>query len=219
FIYHNDFEKFKKLIEENKRDFTHYIIISHFYGVNRPVNAVLKNIPRHQLLILDKKLEGLTEEYPAIYQDFANDLQNALNTALPDLRKYQRLTMVFPVSTYHSGEIKTGFTNFCERFNFDYRIINTFEYEPVHIKEAYIIIEENDLVALLRTARDRNLQLGEDIGVLSYNETPLKEFIAGGLSVVSTDFALMGKTAAQMVKRGEVRQEENPFRYIKRKSL
>ncbi|MBT33584.1 MAG: transcriptional regulator [Thalassobius sp.] len=219
FIYNNDFETFKRQIEENKGNFTHYIIISHFYGVNRPVNAVLKTLPRHQLIILDRKLDGLTEEYPAIYQDFANDISQALETAKSDLRKYQRINMVFPASSYHPDEIKKGFIHFCEEAGFDYRILHHFEYKPVHIKEAYILLEENDLLALLQTARDNKLKLGKDIGVISYNETPLKEFIANGLSVVSTDFEAMGTTAAQMVKKGEVKEIGNPFRYIKRKSL
>ena len=219
FIYNNDFDTFKRQIEENKGNFTHYIIISHFYGVNRPVNEVLKKIPRHQLIILDRKLDGMTEDYPAIYQDFATDIKQALDSALDDLKKYQRINMVFPASTYHPEEIKKGFVNFCEEAGFDYQMLTRFEYKPVNIKEAYILLEENDLLALLQTAQDNKLELGKDIGVISYNETPLKEFIAGGLSVVSTDFAAMGKTAAIMVKKGEVKEIGNPFRYIKRKSL
>lgn len=218
FIYNNDFDTFKRLIQENLGSFTHYVIISHFYGVNRPVNEVLEKIPRHQLLVLDKRLEGLSDEFTSVYQDFGNDIQNALATAKNDLAKYERIHLVFPSSTYHSTEIKEGFKRFCSEAGFSFSIMDAFTYRP-NKKEAFIILEVSDLIALLNTVRDEQLELGKDIGVISYNETPLKEFIAGGLSVVSTDFAAMGTTAGKMIKSAKVRQVSNPFRYIKRQSL
>lgn len=218
FIYNNDFETFKRLIQENVGNFTHYVIISHFYGVNRPVNEVLEKIPRHQLLVLDKKLEGLADEFTSVYQDFGNDIQTALSEAKKDLAKYEKIHLVFPQSTYHSTEIKEGFKRFCAEAGFAFSIMERFTYHPTK-KEAYIILEVSDLLALLNTVRDEQLELGKEIGVISYNETPLKEFIAGGLTVISTDFAAMGTTAGKMIKSAKVSQVSNPFRYIRRQSL
>ena len=218
FIYNNDFDTFKRLVEENTGNFTHYVIITHFFGVNPPVSKVLEKIPHQQLIMLDKQLVGTADECTSVYQDFGNDIKNALESAQKDLQKYERITLVFPASTYHSDEIKTGFKLFCEQVGFAYRIINSFDYDT-RLREAFIILEESDLIALLNVAKDKNLTLGKDIGVISYNETPLKAFIAGGLSVMSTDFAAMGHKAAELVKSGKIVQTANPFKYIKRGSL
>ena len=53
---------------------------------------------------------------------------------------------------------------------------------------------------LIKNQSDKDWELGKDIGILSYDETPLKEILAGGISVISTDFRKMGETAAEMIK-------------------
>ncbi|MNY76383.1 hypothetical protein D3C86_2159540 [compost metagenome] len=57
------------------------------------------------------------------------------------------------------------------------------------------------------------------MGVISYNETPLKKFIMNGLTTISTDFAKMGKTAAELVLNGLKEHIENPFELVLRGSL
>ena len=44
-------------------------------------------------------------------------------------------------------------------------------------KDIFITIRERDLVNLVKQIRQKNLKLGEDIGIISYNETPLKELL------------------------------------------
>lgn len=219
FIYHNDFSIFKNLIESNLNKFTHFIIISHFYGVNRPINKVLEKIPVNKLVILDRKVKVTDQEYPAVYQNFSQDIYKAMVQAKAALLKYDRITLVYPDSSYHPVEIKKGFIAFCEEQRFKYQVKAKFECDASDIKEAFILLEDHDLVELLREAKDRKMELGKDIGVISYNENPLKEFIAGGITVMSTDFAKMGETAAQMMLEGRAEQVENPFYFIHRNSL
>ena len=84
-------------------------------------------------------------------------------------------------------------------------------------QDAYVIIEESDLVNLVRQVRKKNLTLGDDIGIISYNETPLKELL--GITVISTDFNAMGETAAYMVLKNKKERVKNVFRYIERNSV
>ncbi len=52
---------------------------------------------------------------------------------------------------------------------------------------------ENDLVLLLKKLNQTNLVLGKDIGIISYNETPVKEILRDGITVISTDFQNLGQ--------------------------
>jgi len=61
--------------------------------------------------------------------------------------------------------------------------------------------------------------LGEDIGLISYDDTPIKEILAEGISVISNNFALMGERAAQMILSREKGRFVNESRFIERKSL
>ena len=84
-------------------------------------------------------------------------------------------------------------------------------------KDVYVTIQERDLVNLVRQVRAKNLELGKDIGIISYNETPLKELL--GITVISTDFKAMGESAAYMVLKNKKEKVKNVFKYIERNSL
>jgi DNA-binding LacI/PurR family transcriptional regulator len=62
-------------------------------------------------------------------------------------------------------------------------------------------------------------QLGKDIGLISYNETPIKRLLFEGISTISTDFVKMGQLAAELVKTNARTKIENPFSFILRASL
>jgi DNA-binding LacI/PurR family transcriptional regulator len=81
------------------------------------------------------------------------------------------------------------------------------------------VLEDGDLVELVRQVKQRGLQLGHDIGVLAFNETPLKEVLADGIAVISTDHEKMGETAARLILEKRHEKVKNPFQLIRRASL
>jgi DNA-binding LacI/PurR family transcriptional regulator len=81
------------------------------------------------------------------------------------------------------------------------------------------VIEETDLVNLIKNCKSKGLVVGKDIGIISYNETPLKEILLDGISVISTDHTMMGETAAKLILENRHEKIKNPFTLILRKSL
>ena len=136
------------------------------------------------------------------------------------LKKYDRLILVYPSKSIHPSPLRIvhGFKFFCQKYDFDFEILDEI-YEDMEFerKDVYITIEEMDLVNLMRQIRARNLTLGTDIGVISYNETPLKELL--GITVISTDFKAMGETAAYMILKNKKERVKNVFKYIERNSV
>ena len=82
-----------------------------------------------------------------------------------------------------------------------------------------MVIEETDLVNLIKSCQTKKLTIGKDIGIISYNETLLKEILLDGITVISTDHQLMGETAAKLILENRKEKVKNPFTFIKRKSL
>ena len=80
---------------------------------------------------------------------------------------------------------KEAFRRFCRKHHFKYRIIPRLTPKELKPGRAYLVIEDDDLVALVKYAHANTFRFGRDLGVLSYNETPFKEIIEGGVSVVS----------------------------------
>lgn len=219
FVYHNDFRLFKNILLNHAHGYTHYVIIAHFFDGGERALDLINALPKHKLVVMDKLIDGLTGKYSAVYQDFENDLHQSLTEALPLLRKYTTLNILFPANTYHPEAILNGFHRFCARYGFGARVIadiNTVTIEPGN---AFINLMEEDLVMLIKRIKDTALHVGREVGILSYNETLVKELLLDGITVISTDFEQMGRTAAQMVLGNAIQQVRNPFRLIVRQSL
>jgi DNA-binding LacI/PurR family transcriptional regulator len=117
-------------------------------------------------------------------------------------------------------EIISGFKKFCFQNHFRYRVIdNIGENEELKNKQVYIVIEEIDLANIIKCCRNKGKKIGKDIGIVSYNDTPLKEILLDGISVISTDHHKMGETAAKFILEQKTEKLRNPFRFIPRNSL
>ena len=78
---------------------------------------------------------------------------------------------------------------------------------------------EDDLVELIEKIISDKLKVGEDIGVISYNETPLKKIILNGITTISTNFKMMGEKAAEMILDNSKAHVAIPFGVTVRNSL
>lgn len=226
-IYHCDPKILLNILNENVGAYDYYVVMPHFKDdhqihLDENQNAIeaLKQIPNDKLVIMDNLIPALGTEVASIYQDFKSDIYKALKEGIARLKKYDKLILVYPENQVYPypKEIKTGFQKFCLNHGFDFEVIPTI-YPDMELesKETYIVIEENDLVCLIKQMRDQNFQLGEDIGVISYNDTPLKELL--GITVISTDFKVMGETAAYMIKKRKTEIVKNVFNFIDRGSV
>ncbi len=219
YIYNNDFALFKKLINQRKEKYTHYVIIPHFLEGGENAAALLDTIKDGHLILLDKIIDNITQPYGAVYENFEKDIFYALKEALPQLSRYQTLKIIFPPYTYSPKEILKGFRNFCQEYAFNYKEVHDISEEEVNVGEAYINLMEDDLVTLLEKIQVSNLKVGEDIGIISYNETPYKKFILNGITTISTDFKAMGEYAAEIVATNQMKKREVPFSLTLRQSL
>ena len=80
-------------------------------------------------------------------------------------------------------------------------------------------MEDRDLILLIKSVKSQGLVLGQDVGVISYNDTMFKEILEGGITTISTDFKTMGVNLAAMILNKENLKLENPTHIIIRKSL
>ncbi|WP_282778299.1 GntR family transcriptional regulator [Phaeodactylibacter xiamenensis] len=218
-VYNNDFATFQRLLNSHAGDYTHYVIIPHFYNRYESAKSVIDQLPKDKLLLLDKRIAGIEGNYACVYQDFEQNIYDALCQSKELLGKYDNLKLIFPSKTYQPKEIIKGFQRFCIDCNFRGRLVPDIQKETLAAGEAYITLMEDDLVELVKKSKVSSLKVGRDIGIISYNENPLKEVLLDGITVISTDFQQLGRTAAEMILNERKGFVENPFRLIRRNSL
>jgi DNA-binding transcriptional regulator YhcF (GntR family) len=226
-IYHCDETLFLNLLDKNKNNYDYYVIMPHFktndlkhVSFTDEVISTIKKIPAEKLVVLDNIKLGLTGDIIEIYQDFENDIYNALIEGLPKINNYDKLILIYPDQAVYPypRRILHGFKKFCGEHFISFEILSEV-YDDMVIKKGdlFITIEETDLVNLVKIIRDSEFVLGKDIGIISYNDTPLKELL--GITVISTDFKVMGETASTMILHKEKGKIKVPFNFIDRNSI
>lgn len=219
-IHHFSAELLEGFIENYINEYDYFVIMPHFYENAEKALAVIKKIPEDKLILLDKNLPQFAGTTAAVYQDFKNDIAETLESGYDLLKKYRKLYYVHPRLVPHPPEIIVGFRSFCMQYNFAYEILDEIDRNRVvSANEAYIVIEETDLVNLIKKCRTDGLKIGKDLGIISYNETPLKEILLDGITVISTDHVKMGENAARLILDNKREKIKNPFMMIRRKSL
>lgn len=216
FFHHNNLKIFQTIIESSIGDYSEYVIMP----IDHPdAFALIGKLPSNKVFILDQGRKQYKSLYPYVCQDFERDIYQILKKNAPLVNKYPRLVLVIRHQKSHFRDIVTGFRDFCKQHPVAAEVVNdlkTFEIRP---HEAFVVVDDRDLEFLVRYSIDHQLQLGANMGIVSYNETPLKGIIASGITTISTDFARMGKSMADMILNHQKLKLDNPFLMNRRNSF
>lgn len=221
-VYHDDYQLFEKIIKERAGQYTDYMVIPSFLGEEelRAKHLLQKMIPANKLFLASSFLEGLDNIGGAVFQNYEKDIYQALLQATPLLRKYKALYLIFPSCSNYSRGIVKGFQKYCLENKFPSHIIfKNFDKEILNRNVAYLVINDDDLVTLVKKIKRRAWHPQKDIGVLAYNDNPLKEILLDGITVVFTDHQKMGEQIANLILNRTNQILENPFELIIRNSL
>lgn len=213
FFHHFNYDVFSKLIYDSIGNYNSYVIMP---ANMKDTHLVLEKLPKDKVYILDQMHEELSS-YSAIFQNFEKDIYKNLSIGKTYLSKYNKLILLFQ-ERQPLGMLK-GFEKFCNDNSFDFEVVDSFENRVPKKGETYIIPDDRNLIRIVKAILSSTLKLGEDIGIISYNDTLLKEIIEGGISTISTDFNKMGASLAKMIMNGEHQQIENCNSFILRNSL
>lgn len=218
FIYNYDLEQFNSIIENHLVNYDYYVILPHFKNENADVAGVIKKIPKEKVLLVDRNLDAL-KDYPIVYQEYEKDIETALMQGLDLIRKYKKIHLVFPRNEYYSGYIRRGFQIFCQVNDLSFSIIDELHDSDIHRGEAYVLISDEDLYRFIKMCKQKGCKAGKDVGVVAYNDNPVKEILEDGITTISTNHDEIGRTAAEMILTKNFCRIKSPFRFIKRNSL
>lgn len=199
FFHHYNPTIFKKLITDHQGSFTHYIIMPF---PDDQVMKSLKKIPADKLYVLDRS-EVIPQAVPAVFQDHEQDVYEGLRSIKDKLKGYNELVLVYPAHLHHPVTIVEGFKRACGEMHIRSQMVDKVNPSQIQQGQAWFVIEDNDLVAVVEVIQTRGWKIGKDLGVLSYNDTAMKRIAAGGITTLSTDFTEMGKIMIRMILSGK----------------
>ncbi len=214
-FHHYNKQVFRQLIQNSIGRYSIYIVmnISH-----ESIDPVLKKIDPKKLLILDMGNPDAGMNF--LLQDFDNAVVECLSQGLTEIQNYEEFILIYSdKKTPHPAKTVAAFKRFCSTYAIKHRVAEKFNEKQLKAGQLYLAIKDSDLVEIIKAGFKNEFKLGKDFGVISYNDTPMKEIAGGGITVISSDFGLMGEKAAAFVTNRQPVTEILPTRLIMRKTL
>lgn len=214
-FHHYNPEIFDQLIQNSLGRYSVYVVMN---IDNKGLEDVVRKIDPKKLLILDMGADP-KNEISSLTQDFNQAVYSCLTDGLEKIRKYQEFILVFPHNTPHPAETIAAFDRFCEQNELKHAVLDNIDDREVQPGQAYLVIKDSDLVKIIKDCRKNSYRLGTDVGIISYNDSPMKEIVGSGITVISTDFVRMGQECARFILSRERMNQIIPTRLIIRGSL
>jgi len=214
-FHHYNIAVFEKIINDSAGKYSKYIIMNFDHP---KVLKIIKKIPNEQLLIIDWKINS-EEKHSSVYQDFGESVYNSFKNNAEKILKYKEFTLYYPEFTYHPKITIDYFEKFCTEFGIKYKVVFDSEQFKIENGGLYFLVSDRTLASFLDQCEEKGFEPGREVGVISYNETPMKKYVKNGITVLSTNFELMGQKAAEFVASGKPIQFEVPTNLILRSSL
>ena len=221
-IYHN--EKRLKDISRNQEGYDYFVIIPNLKSFNYESESsfydAVRTIPKRKIIILNFSQTSYSETYLQIYQDFENDLYDCLCEGREHILKYKKIVFKHSSSNffYWYPAILNGIRTFCHDYSLAYERYDQLSLENnIEDGDLIIVSDDNDLIDLLKVVTHKNLKIGENIGIISYDDTPLKRHLE--ITVMSTNISQIGMYAATLIQSRIKGNLKNTANLIVRNSL
>lgn len=223
-LHNQDITTFGKMVMDSIDNYDYYIIAAHFPSTVKAatVAKILKKIPNDRLILIDNDIPEVKGRIGRIYQDFSCDAPQALRQGIDLIRKYRQVVIISSSQSLYGNLIHPGIKKMLSEEGIRCKVERQFD--PTMMKKGTLFIVlcgqlDTDHFTIMREAVSRGYVLGGAIGLVSYNDEPVNEFICGGITCISSDFEQMGRSAAEMINDRKMYSVHNPFRLVVRASM
>ncbi len=189
-------ETFIHTIEDAIGRYEYYVV---FPMRDKTTYSTVLKLPQKRLMLLDIPADIKESESAYIYQNSDVNFRKALYDALPFIGKYKKFYMVFNPKSFHPVERIAAFEKFCKENNLSAEILSDVDENLVRKGTFLMLMDDVHLVKLLLTAKEKQIKVKEDFGVITYDDTPIKQVVADGVATISIDFKNLGKLVAEQL--------------------
>jgi len=212
-------------VDEYVGKYDYYVITPHFAlddPTQRRVARIIARIPNRQLIMADHWMKSVKGNYGVVYQDFASDAPRGLASAVRKIARRGILHVITLENSLYGGLIEKVIGSYCRKYGIDTRFHKKITPAMMVKGAVYLMLNsslDDGLITLARMAREKRMKIGRDIGIISYNESPMSEIVLGGLTTISTDFAQMGRLVARMILDRKMEKIRCDFKMTRRASF
>ena len=215
FHYYNE-DIFETVITHNLGKYNYYVVMNSNCS---KMHEVLKKIQHEKQFPVGFYANPNYEKEMRENDKLGYYAYKCLLEAEESIKKYNEFIYVDSPLSQHPKETQKWFIKFCKKAGLKYRIETVVKSKDVINGKLFWLVQHLDIVTLLKIAKSKDLKTGKNIGIICYNDSPMFEIIDNGITVISTDFAKMGKLAAEYIMNKKPMQITIPTSLIQRGSL
>ena len=197
-FHHYNIHVFETIIKDSLGKYSSYVIMNFDHP---KVRKIIQKIPPEKLLIIDWNI-NCPDNIAWVRQDFGEPVYRLFSENIARIRKYKRVMLNYPPFTYHPREVIDHFRRFCSENDISHSVITDQREFVVEKGDLWFLVSDRTLGKFLDQCQENGFEPGVDAGVISYNDTPMKKYVKNGITVISTDFELMGEKAAEFANTG-----------------
>ncbi|MFM6947990.1 MAG: GntR family transcriptional regulator [Aquirufa sp.] len=219
FCYQYKSKNFQEIINQQLGNYHHYVIMPHLIDEDEETIKVLKKIAGDRLILLDSNFKCLQNNHSSIVYKDKTHIQKILLPHLNLFNKYSGFNLVLTEEDYFDANLITGCREFCESIAMEFQVLDGLDEDDIKSGEIYFTLNDQDLVQAIKYADKKQFIIGQQVGLLSFNDSPLKEILSGGISVISDKSSHIGAFTAQIIKENSKSTQEIELELILRQSL
>ena len=217
--YEHNYRMLNLSLEEHKDDYDFFVVIPHFFAYQDDLLRAFEHLPMDRLIVLTHPVEGLDSKTTQLTFDRKNAWEKALKKVSSRIRQYSRLLLYFPDDFRFPQEILDAMTDFCERQGIPFRVLPAWDERKIQSGDLCFILEDEILAEVVGFAQQHGLTIGKDIGIVSFEDHPLKVQLAGGITTLGYDYGEIARTTALRVTTGVPQKAFFPLQWNLRSSL
>ena len=215
FFHHNNMDSFKDIFNRISGRYGMYVIAP---IQTTESSLLLQKIPSDKLLIIDRQI-NLPADYSYVTQEFEESTFQQLTKLLPEISRFNKFVLFYRDDSDYPEGILNAFNKFIKHNNINGKIMKKYKKDSVEKNCLYFFISDYHLWDVLRECKNKDYEIGADVGILAHNDNAIKEIAFGGITTISTDFKQMAIEAATVIKDGINTHKIIPSELIKRNSI
>ncbi|KAA1245806.1 GntR family transcriptional regulator [Aquimarina sp. RZ0] len=216
FFHHNNLSLFQTIINNISGKYGFYVIAP---IQNEKVLEIINHIPFELVLLVNRLLKA-SKEYSYVAQEFEYTTYLKLCDLLPAILKFDQIILFFTQELDYPIGVLKAFKSFVKDYNIKSKVLGSYSKKDLLKNTVYFFVGDAYYWELLRDIKHSDYIIGQDIGILTHNDSIAKEILYNGITAISTDFIEMGKKAADVIKfKKRNVYEIIPSKIIRRGSL
>ncbi|MHA8066902.1 GntR family transcriptional regulator [Aquirufa sp. ROCK2-A2] len=219
FAYQYKTKNFKEIINQQLGNYHYYVITPHMIEEDEETTKALKKIAGDRLILIDSTFKNLQNNHSSIVYKNKSELQKILLPQLNLFKKYSGFNLVLSEVDYFDANLITACREFCESITMEFQVLDGLDEDDFRCGELYFTLQDEDLVQAIKYAEKNQFEIGKDVGLIAFNDSPLKEILNGGISVLSNQSNKIGEMVASIILDNAKTHQEINLEFIIRKSL